>query len=273
MSGPVGLDRRRLALAFTEIEEIRNALPESALAALAQEVVKRVAENLVPASAPQIEPNSADIDGLCEALLSQDDQAAIAMIEAAQRKGMTSDTMIRVYLAEASCRLGQWWDEDKVSFYSVTLAAGRIYAILRILRLQRTEAAADLRRSAVFATVPGEQHGLGITMAADMARAKGWDIELFVGRTHDELIEVIGTRDTAVIGLSASARRSLPDLIKLIVGLRISNPKARVLICGQITSRNLNLYGITGADAVAPDFDTAMDQMERLLTAGPGSGL
>jgi MerR family transcriptional regulator, light-induced transcriptional regulator len=73
----------------------------------------------------------------------------------------------------------------------------------------------------------------------------------------------------SLIGLSASGRRSLPDLTKLIVALRISNPAARILVCGQIAASAVALVGLTGADAVAQDFDTAIEAMERLVSAQP----
>lgn len=41
---------------------------------------------------------------------------------------------------------------------------------------------------------------------------------------------------------------------------------ARILVCGQIAARNLSLEGITGADAAATDLDSALAQMERLVT-------
>lgn len=266
MSGPQGLDRQKLALALSEIEVIRRAFPEEALTDLAQEVVRRVAENLLDAPQPaELLPSSDEIDALSEALMSADDGAAIALIEQAQKEGASYEALCQSYLAEASRRLGRWWEEDKISFYRVTIAAGRIYAILRSLRLQRLVPLPDLRRSAIFVAVPGEDHTLGITIAADMAREAGWDIELFIGHSHDELVSILCDRDTAIIGLSAGSKRSLPALIKLIVALRISNPEAKIMICGQIASRDLNLAGITGADAVAPDFSTAIHQMEGFL--------
>ena len=110
--------------------------------------------------------------------------------------------------------------------WSVTIAAGRIYAILRILRLKKQSPTSDLRRAAMFAAVPGENHTLGIAIAADLARDRGWDVEFFLGHSHDELVDILSKRDTLVIGLSTTTKRSQPALIKLIVALRISKPKS-----------------------------------------------
>lgn len=268
MSGQVVLDRQKLAIAFSEIDVIRKTLPPSALSALAQEVVKRVAVNLNVTLPLGVVPSSEEIDALCTALSSPDDGAAITLIEEAQRKGAGYETLYRFYLAEASRRLGTWWDEDKVSFYRVTIAAGRIYAILRILRLQKQMPTPDLRRAAMFAAVPGENHTLGIAIAADLARDRGWDVELFLGHAHDELVEVLSKRETQLIGLSASTKRSLPALMKLIVAIRISKPKAKILICGPMATSDFGFDGVMKADAAASDFDSALALMESLVTTG-----
>ncbi len=268
MSGHIVLDRQKLAVAFSEIDVIRKTLPASALSALAQEVVKRVADNLNVTLPLEVMPSSEDIDTLCLALSSPDEGAAITLIEVAQRKGVGYESLYRFYLAEASRRLGTWWDEDRVSFYSVTIAAGRIYAILRTLRLQKHLPTPDLRRAALFAAVPGENHTLGIAIAADLARDRGWDVELFQGHAHDELVDVMSRRDTQLIGLSASTKRSLPALMKLIVALRISKPKAKILVCGQIASGDFSFDGLTRADAATNDFDTALAHMETMVACG-----
>ncbi len=265
MSDHVVLDRQKLEIAFSEIEAVRKVLPAAALTALAQEVVQRVAQNLAVALPAHILPTPEEIDALAEALLSEDGDAAITLIERAQRKGARYEDLCQAYLAVASQRLGEWWDKDLVSFYKVTTAAGRIYAILRILRLQRLAPLPDLKRAAIFALVPGEDHTLGVTIAADMARDQGWDIELFLGRTLEELAGELATRDSGLICLAASTKRSRPALIQLIVALRISNPGARILVCGQIVARDLHLAGLTGADACAADFDSALVEMDRLL--------
>jgi methanogenic corrinoid protein MtbC1 len=271
MSGPVVLDRAQLALAISEVEAIGQTFPKAAVAQFAQEVVRRVANNLVVHLPEEVLPTSKEVDALSEALLEGDDSRAIALIEQAQRKGAHYDVLCQAYLAESARRLGSWWDADKVPFYRVTVAAGRIYSILRILRLQRPVQVQHKGRSAIFAAVPGESHTLGITMATDMARERGWDIELFVGRSHDELVDLLRQRETVLIGLSAGTKRVLPALIKLIVALRISNPGTKIMVCGQIAARNVNLAGITGVDAVATDFEQALSLMERFAgEAKPG---
>ena len=265
MSEPMLLDRLNLAMAFSEIEDIRQRLPETVLTEVVHEVVKRVAGNLRGGLPAEFLPTPVQIDALCSALISQDPNAAVVLIEQAQRVGASYDALCQLYLAVAARRLGEWWNDDRVSFYKVTIAAGRIYAILRILRLQKRHPLPDGRRSAVFVSVPADNHTLGITVAADMARDRGWDIELFTGMSHDDLVHELERRETPLIGVSASGKRVVPGLIKLIVALRLSNPTARILVCGQISELNLGLNGVTGADALAGDFEQAFAYMEQVV--------
>ena len=269
MSGAGNFDRQMLDAAFGEIEIIHRTLPNSALTELAQEVVQLVAQNLAPAPVVGRSWTEGEVEQLCQALLSEDAQIAIDLIESAVGEGASYDAICLSYLSAAAARMGTMWSDDQVSFYRVTLAAGRIYAILRILRLKRPAAQVDYRRSAVFASVPGENHTLGISMAADLARDRGWDIDLFVGLSHDELLAELIKRKPVVLGLSASGKRAVPALTKLIVAERISNPTGRILVCGPIASSSLNLVGVIGADAAAVDFETAMGHMERLLNLRP----
>lgn len=264
MSGAVMYDRQAFEVAFSEIEAVRKTLPEATLSAVAEEVVLRVAQNLSRLAPPDIAPSAQDIDHLTQALLSENPSAAATFIADARRKGSSYEALCLSYLAVAARRLGEMWDNDQVSFYRVTVAAGRMYAILRLLRSERRLATPDLRRAAVFASVPGEHHTLGITMAADLARDRGWDIELFVGLAHADLVSRLEDRQPSLIGLSASGIRSLPTLMRLIVALRISNPGTSILICGQIVTSVPSLVGPAGADAAALDFAAAIEQMERL---------
>ena len=118
----------------------------------------------------------------------------------------------------------------------------------------------------MFAAVPGENHTLGIAIAADLARDRGWDVELFLGHDHDELVEVMTRRDTQVVGLSASTKRSLPALMKLIVALRISKPSVKIMICGPIAALGIVFDGVTRADGAASDFDTALALMGTMIS-------
>jgi methanogenic corrinoid protein MtbC1 len=238
-----------------------NPLPDTAVHALAAEVVARL-ERRGPVELDPA-PHAEDIDALCDALVSQREEAAAEMVLQARLDGMMIDTVYLGYLAGAARELGRRWDEDRVTSAQMTIAAGRIYAIMRGLRQafvsDQVLRPVDLR--ALFVSVPGEIHTLGVTMAADFFRRRGWVIDLRTGMTHHDLIGSVPAESYPVIGLSAGSARMIFPLARLIVALRISNPAAWIMVSGKITDVVPDIVGLVDADGMAGDAETALEQM------------
>lgn len=267
-SGDIQLDHEAFGQARRLFLAPESALSQQALQVLAQEVVARLSAHLDHAPVAQARPAAAAIDELCAALLSGEEMAAAALVRRARRQGMSADMICLGYIAGAACRLGDLWREDRVSFVEVTLAAGRMYALLRGLRQMFPPALprGGAHPRICFATPHGETHTLGVTMAADLFRRRGWEIDLFSGLSHNELLAAIGDSDYAIFGLSAGSARMLEPLIRLKVALRISHPGAWIMICGKITEVVPDLAARVDADLVASDVASAVDEMQALIT-------
>ncbi len=144
------------------------------------------------------------------------------------------------------------------------LGAGRIYAILRDLRsvFLAERLSAPPGAEAVFASVPGEVHGIGATIAADTMRRKGWDISLRLGLGHDALVSEIARLQPAMLGLSASLPSMTFATARLIVALRIRCPHIWILVAGQIVGHDPDIARIVDADASAATMDEAAALLE-----------
>jgi methanogenic corrinoid protein MtbC1 len=213
-------------------------------------------------------PSDGAIDDLCMALLSDDREAAARMIARVERDGASHEAICLSYLAVAAQRLGQWWEDDRLSFVAVTLGTGRIYAILRGLKRRNPFGGMGATRFATFGAVPGDNHNLGVAMAAELLREKGWDIRLLVGLDHDAMITRLTDEAAPLVGLSAGGKHALPALLRLVVALRIASPASHILVCGQIAPEDVDLIKASGADFVTTDLDAAMGDMDRLIAAG-----
>jgi MerR family transcriptional regulator, light-induced transcriptional regulator len=249
-------------------------LPQAALRALAKEVILRMTKQgrdggAVVGSKPEAatRPGADDVSALCDALLSSDESRAADMVRAARLGGMAADTLYFDYIAEAVRQLGERWERDEATVAQVIIGSGRVYGILRELRsvflsdrLSRSPDAV-----AVFAQVPGEIHTLGVTMAADAMRRRGWQIELKLGYNHDALIEEIARQEPTMIGLSASTLQRTFALARLIVALRVRCPQAWIMVAGQIVPQDAQLATLVDADAVAGTLEEAEAVMEAHL--------
>jgi len=245
----------------TRSEDLR----EDAVRSLAEEVVARLARRGGGGAAESPHQPGSLIDAFCTALLDTDQTTALGLGRQAMRDGLDFDRLCEIRLAPAARRLGELWEEDELSFAEVTLATSRLFFVLRKLA-PRPSVAVDAR-SAVFATPPGEEHLLGVTMAAERARAVGWHVDLVVGGLHDEIVDRIAAERPEVVGLSVGSDRTLAALSRLVVALRIAVPHVPVVICGSDADRIARARDIVGADAVAQGFTDALDTMDRLVEA------
>lgn len=258
-AGFSGFPVAQLVRAQQSLERRGEQLPPAALRVLAREVILRVSrgESTHP-QAPTDRPSNAAIELLCDALLSGQDMAAAELVHAERRGGMAADTIYHHYIAEAVRRLGERWERDVTSAAQVILGAGRVYAILRDLRavFLTERLTAPPGAEAVFASVPGEVHGIGATIAADALRRKGWDIALRLGLDHNALVEEIARMQPTMVGLSASLPDKTFAIARLIVALRVRCPQVWVLIGGPIVAHDPEIATLVDADAAAADIET-----------------
>ena len=211
---------------------------------------------LPEADGPPVEAGRAEVDELAHALMADDPDVAQECVASLFDSGLGLTSVYLGYLAPAARRLGEWWDTDRVSLADVTIAAGRVFAIMRTYR-EHGPWPGIKRRHAVFAAVPGEHHRIGVQMAADLFAERGWKVRVLHELRHRPLLDSLGADRSPVIGLSASGSQSLEPLIRLVIALRVTRPMARLIVGGMIVNvepravRRLELDGVVGDMAQA----------------------
>ena len=246
----------------------RTALPPDAVETLASDIVRRLAFEV--RQRPRFEDpviSEENIASFCDALVQSTPTAALRFIEERRAEGVTRQDVYLGYICAAARRLGEEWDENRLSFLEVTLGTGHLYALMRGLR---TEGAAvrptlDARRCALFATVPGEDHGIGITVAADLFRDAGWDIDLKIGTDHDDLMAHVELTRPAIIGLSLSTVNRLEDLMRLVVAVRIVVPHAIIGVAPAARIDEDRVRNLVDIDLLFRDAREACAELERLI--------
>lgn len=213
------------------------------------------------------------IVALATALCEDDTETADAIIADLLEVGLTVEEVCLDHLAPAARQLGQWWEDDKRPFTDVALASARIHVILRGLSATRRVRTFASDRGALFASAPGEQHILGVVMAAALFRSDGWDVTLLVGLDHDTLLDRFINDDRPLIGLSSSGDHSLDGLRQLMEAVRDRRPDARLILSGGIVLLPERLAKLPKPDAVITDLRMAEAEMTRLYPrATPSRG-
>lgn len=263
----VAFDPEAFVRTVSLFESKRRDFSTDAIEALAGDIVRQLASTRADQpgfDVPDISDES--IDAFCDALIKPDAKAALEFIEARRAEGVTRQSVYLGYIAAAARRLGEGWDENRLSFVDVTYGTGHLYAIMRALRAERSACAPmDARKHALFATVPGEDHGIGVTMAAELFRDQGWEIDLKTDTDHDGLLAHVDATRPNIVGLSLSSDRRLDALVRLVVGMRISVPEAIIGVAPGSDLEEERLRQLVDIDLVFDDARTACAQLVRLV--------
>ena len=249
----------------------RQVLPQDAVETVASEIVRRLAgakERLRHLDLPEIGPDQ--VEAFCDVLIQPDPAAALRFIADRRAEGLSRVVVYLGYVSEAARALGARWDRDEVSFLQVTCGTGHLYALMRALRAEHPQLARfDMRRVALFATVPGEDHGIGITVAADLFREAGWQIDLETGTEHDRLLERIERTAPQIIGLSLSTEERLDALVRLVVAVRLVLPGVLIGVAPASSIDGRRLHDLVDIDLVFTDAPSAFRELERLMRLRP----
>lgn len=257
--------------ARADAEGQRRDLPYKAVKMLADEVVVHLASRLRVPVGQQARPIEVDVELFTHTLLHDTLERATEMCRQERRDGVPTEVIYLHTLAGAARRMGEMWDDDQLSFLDMTVATGRIFAIMRDLRIEaRNRLPKPLPdHNALFVTVPGETHTIGVTMVADLLRERGWQITLRSGMSHEELLESIADEHHPVIGISSGHPQGIVPLTRLMVALRLVQPWAYVFIGGGIVNQIDNLKDLIAADAVLSDVDSMEAAMDAMIDLPP----
>lgn len=233
---------------------------DETLLVLAQEVIQRLSTvaRQVPAK------SRVDVDGFCIALTEPTPEEARLILLRAHENGASHEDLCVHYIAAAAYRLGEWWENDTVSFVDMSIATGRLLNFLRDVRELCPAVPQHGLREALFATIPGEQHVLGVKMAADLMRDRGWHIDVAVDNSIEELCQIVREGQYMIIGLSVTNADRIRALAATIVELRLAAPHARIFIGGHIVASEPDIAFTTSADAAGDDIDACAEALEML---------
>ena len=205
-----------------------------------------------PAAAPQLETAPAAVEALLVELLAADAAAAAAMFERAWAACLSEVRLMLDLLAPAARRLGTMWEEDVCDFFAVTQGAARLQAMLSRLRLSEAPRhRAD--PTMLLLTAPGETHGFGADMAAELFRREGWRVE----RGDSTRLARLSERHFDALGVSCACDRAYAALPAFLAAARSAARPRRpaIVVGGALFTASPTLACELGADFAATDME------------------
>ena len=267
------LDRDAWARAQDQFARLQTVLPEPAVSNVAREVVRRLAFRMPRFGHGTDAPDAGSIAAFCASLTAPQDAEAERFIRNLRRSGNSVNTIYLSYIAAAARELGRQWDEDEISFAVVTMASGRLYRIIRGLRhvLDRVAPPQVEEDRVLLALLPGDTHTLASEMAADMFRRAGWEVDLSVDESHDTVVARAEAVRHAAIVVVANGARELPQLTRLVIGLRIVAPMTPVVLAGKILDTP-DVAMLCGVDEVMTTLEGAPARLKAISGRDVGPG-
>lgn len=195
--------------------------------------------------------------------------ALLDFVDHCLETGNSVETIYIDLLAPAARKLGEYWEDDSEDFVGVTMGLWRIQEILRelTLRIPPKSRPGHGQRSALFSTMPGEQHSFGTLMLAECFQRAGWDTDVLIEPTQSELTGKCAKRHYDLVGLTVSRDCSTGSLSSVVSTVKAvsGNPHIRVMVGGRVINEQPELVDECGADATAIDAISAVTLADRLV--------
>ncbi len=217
--------------------------------------------------------SAADVDAFARTLLEPSRGPAEKLLDGHCERGVPPDVIYLELFTPAARLLGDLWLVDHCSFSQVTLGLWRINGLMH--EMSPSFHASDTtphphgrsERRILLASLPGQQHTLGLSVLAEFFRRDGW-IALCIPSPEPGLTQsTLSAHWFDVFGLSASMDSEVDDLEKTIRAARKTskNPRLTVLVGGPLLLRRPELCDMIGADGTAADAPATLALAARLV--------
>lgn len=178
-----------------------------------------------------------------DAVRAADASGAYRIASNARAQGMSTSELCQRVIAPAMHEIGELWAKGALTSADEHLATALTHRVLAALRPPgRVEASAEGQggaggRRVMLAAVEGEQHALGLRMAADVLEDAGFHaIYLGADVPTEALLQAIASLSPELLALSATMPELAPRLQEVAAIVRDAHPRIGLLIGGQAAS-------------------------------------
>jgi methanogenic corrinoid protein MtbC1 len=226
------------------------------------------------ASEPRIQ--QADIDALAQMVIASEADDLLGFVERLLARGIAVEDVLVGLLAPAARVLGEGWTDDRVDFVEVTMGLWRLQEVVHELAT-RSPLTRQVRasRRALFAPMPGEQHGFGAIVIEEVFAREGWATERLAAPRTADIVDRIAGEWFDLVGLTVSCDANTGALPSVIAAMRSvsRNPRLRVMVGGRVFVEDPALAARVGADGTARDALVATSVAAELVDAAEREAL
>lgn len=181
----------------------------------------------------RLPPTDAEVRRVAELSAAQDMTSLLVIVEEMSKAGLGLESVLVDLVAPAARLLGEQWLDDEISFADVTLGLGLLQRLVAVLGGDLSEPMNP--RGVVALVAPrGEQHTLAVQLLGELLRQAGWGVRVEIDADDEALVELVGTQDVVMVGLSISNAALVEPLERLIRRLKQAsrNPDLVCMIGG-----------------------------------------
>jgi methanogenic corrinoid protein MtbC1 len=178
-----------------------------------------------------------------DAVRAADAPGAYRIASSALAQGMTTPELYQRVITPAMHEIGALWEKGALTVADEHLATSLTHRVLAALRApMRVEAdsggsTATPGQRVMLAAVEGEQHAMGLRMAADVLEDAGFHaIYLGADVPTEALLQAITSFSPDFVALSATMPEVAAGLEKVAVAVREASPEVGLLVGGQAAS-------------------------------------
>lgn len=204
-------------------------------------------------------------DLICEEFQYGGVDGGANMVDGLLAAGMSLRDVYLKLLGPVAHQFDTLWNEDRVPFLNVSTATMRMEATLDRNFATFAPIALDQSKRAVFASLADDEHTIGIKMAANIQRTKGWDVQLLLRGSATALLPEIEQTPAQVLGLSIGSSASLPELATILRTVRRRRPDMKILVSGPLVANGEHPLHLLNADAIAASFDEAEGYLDEMV--------
>ncbi len=215
---------------------------------------------------------SAPAAAYLERLLNGQQQSAFESVISSIIEGrMSVHEVYREILEPALKAVGSMWETNETTVYFEHFVSHATESLLGQLR-SFLVSGAPTKETIVLATVPGEQHELGLRMVSDFAEADGFRC-IFLGANTptDHIAKAVVDTKADVLAISATLAFDVDVVTDALHRVRARTSRRgrtplRIVAGGQAFNLDRTLWKRVGADCFAATVDEAVPMIARLVS-------